>query len=202
MAEVTLKKLKNRNDWWAIRQIKLRPEQRKYGAPVILSWFQSTTAAVTSYSIHLDDKLIGFVMLIQSTNPVQWIIERLLIDADYQRQGYGYQVTDMLIDMIYEKENSEMVVVRYDTDNEAARSLFKKLNFEEQEKLYRKRNIALLEFEFEESEEDELDEDDDDFDDELDDDEDDWDDEDDDLADDDTPDADDSSSDDTSDNTD
>ena len=43
-----------------------------------------------------------------------------------------------------------MVIARYHPDNDDARSLFQRLKFEEREKMFRGRNIALLEFEFEE----------------------------------------------------
>lgn len=170
MATVELKELKTLQDWLELRHIRVKPEQRKYTSNLVISYLQARHPAVTGYRIHVGDNLIGYVLLIHADNPAQWIIERLTIDRDYQRQGYGYATTDQLIDMIYDFDNSEMVVVRYDPDNEAARELAKKLKFEEQEKLFRKRNIALLEFEFEEIEGEEDEE-------VLEDDSDDWDDE-------------------------
>lgn len=155
MKQVTLTELKSMRDWLPLRTVRVNANQRKFASNLVVSYLQSSHPAVTTYSIHDADKLIGYVMLIQADNPAQWIIERLTIAKDYQRQGYGYAVSDQLIDMVYEFENSEMVIARYDTDNEAARELFAKLKFKEQDKLVRNRNIALLEFEFEESDEDE-----------------------------------------------
>lgn len=157
MAKVTLTELKSWRDWLPLQKVRVKPEQRKFQSTLIVSYLQSAHPAVTPYSLHLDDNLIGYVMLIHAENPAQWIIERLTISADYQRQGYGYDVADQLVDMVYEFENSEMMVARYATDNEAARQLFAKLGFEEQDTLVRKRNIALLEFEFEETEDDDED---------------------------------------------
>lgn len=152
MADVALKELKGMSNWLDLRHIRVKPEQRKYTNNLIMSYLQANHPSVTAYTIHLDDKIIGYVLLIHADNPAQWIIERLTIDVNYQRQGYAYAVVDQLIDQIYEYENSEMVVVRYNPDNEAARQLAKKLKFEEQEKLIRDRNVAILEFEFEEVE--------------------------------------------------
>lgn len=156
MPQVTLKELKIMNDWLPLRYIRVKPEQRRYTTNLIMSFMQSRHPAVTTFTIHAseDDTLVGYVMLIHAENPAQWIIERLTIHRDYQRQGYGYATADKLIDMVYEMENSEMVIARYDPDNDVARELFAKLKFEEQDTLVRKRNIALLEFEFEESEDD------------------------------------------------
>ncbi len=159
MSDITLKELKKMRDWLPLRQVRVKPEQRKYTTLLVLSYMQSSHPAVTTFAVESDSKTIGYVMLIQADNPAQWIIERLTIDRDYQRQGLGYAVADQLIDMIYEFEKSEMVIARYDTDNTAARDLFEKLKFEEQDKLVRNRNIALLEFEFEEDDNDENDED-------------------------------------------
>ena len=107
-------------------------------------------------------------------NPTQWIIERLTIDREHQGQGVGYAVADQLIDMVHDFENSEMVIARYRTENEAARSLFNKLGFQEREEMFRGRHVSVLEFEFEEDDKEEVDDadsdeaadDDDEFDDE------------------------------------
>jgi len=151
-SNVTVKELKGWRDWLPLRNVRVKPEQRKYTTNLIVSYLQSTHPAVTTFGVYKQDDVIGYVMLIQADNPAQWIIERLTIDSNYQRQGYGYEVADQLIDMVWDMENSEMVIARYDTDNEVARELFAKLKFEQQEELVRGRNIALLEFEFEEVE--------------------------------------------------
>jgi len=159
---VTLKELKGWREWLPLGRIRVKPEQRKHTSNIIVTYLQSTHPAVTTFAIYKQDDVIGYVMLIHAENPAQWIIERLTIDGNYQRQGYGYEVADQLIDMVYDMENSEMVIARYDTDNDVARELFAKLKFEQQDKLVRGRNIALLEFEFEEPDDDEDDEDDED----------------------------------------
>jgi RimJ/RimL family protein N-acetyltransferase len=163
MPKVVLKEYKTWRDWLPLRQIQVKPNQRKFTKNIITSYLQSTHPAVTGYGVYVQENPIGYVFLIHAENPAQWIIDRMVIDKDFQRQGYGYDVVDQLIDMIYEFENSETVVARYNTDNDAARQLFVKLKFEEQEQLVRGRNIATLDFEFEESEDD-----DDDHEDEID----------------------------------
>lgn len=157
MPKVVIKENKTWRDWLPLRQIQVQSNQRKFSKNIITSYLQSTHPAVTGYGLYVQENLIGYVFLIHAENPAQWIIDRLIIDKDYQRQGYGYDVVDQLIDMIYEFENSETVVARYNTDNDAARQLFAKLKFEEQEQLVRGRNIATLDFEFEESEDDDED---------------------------------------------
>ena len=180
MPKVVLKEFKSWREWWASRNIQVHSNQRKYTTNVIMSYLQATHPSVTGYGLYVDETQIGYVFLIHAENPAQWIIDRLTIDKQYQRQGYGEDVVDQLIDMVYDFENSEMVIARYNTDNDVARQLFAKMKFEEQEdRIVRGRNIAVLEFEFEESEEDDEYEDDDeleddeewDEDDELDDDE-------------------------------
>ena len=79
---------------------------------------------------------------------------------DYRPQiisdkGYGNAVVDHLIDMVHDFDNSEMVIARFAPDNDTARRLFERLNFEQQEKMFRGRHIAILEFEFEDNEDDE-----------------------------------------------
>ena len=194
MPDVKLTEIASFGAFWALRHIRVAQEQRRFTKNILLTFLQTRHPAVTTYRIDAAGKAIGYVMLIHAEKPTQWIIERLTIGKEHQRQGYAYAVTDMLIDMVHDFENSEMVIARYEPENEAARQLFGRLNFVEQDNLFRGRHIAVLEFEFEEDESDEDGEDgeaDEDWDDADDDDDDDWDDEEYDEADDDDDEADD-----------
>ena len=152
MSDIRLVELKTFSDFYALFSVRVKPKQRRFTKNPIITFLQTRHHAVTTYAIHLDEQLIGFVMLIHAENPVQWIIERLTIASEHQRQGNGYAVADQLIEMIYNFENSEMVIARYAPENTAARKLFEKLNFVEREEMYRDRHVAVLEFEFEEDE--------------------------------------------------
>lgn len=158
MPDIKLRELSALRDFMALRFIRVLPEQRRFTTNVVITFLQARHPAVTTYAIESDGELIGYVLLIHAENPTQWIIERLTIDREHQRQGYGNAVADLLVDMIHDFENSELVIARYKPGNEAARSLFAKLNFAEREEMFRGRSIATLEFEFEEeAEEDEVD---------------------------------------------
>ena len=169
MPEVKLTELTSIRDFMALTAVRVKPEQRRFTKNAIITYLQTRHPAVTTYAINWRGQLVGFVMLIHAENPTQWIIDRLTIDRDHQGQGVGYAVADQLIDMVHDFENSEMVIARYLPQNDAARSLFTKLGFNEREEMFRGRHVTLLEFEFEEDEEDYADEDDENGDAELDD---------------------------------
>ena len=162
MANFTLTEIKSLSEFLDLRHIRVEREQRRYSKNLIMTFLQTRHPAVTSYRIDADGEAIGYVMLIHAENPTQWIIERLTIDRDYQRKGYGNAVVDHLIDMVHDFDNSEMVIARFAPDNDTARRLFERLNFEQQEKMFRGRHIAILEFEFEDNEDDAEDDEDDD----------------------------------------
>jgi len=152
MANFKLTEIKSLSEFLNLRHIRVEREQRRFSKNLILTFLQTRHPAVTSYRVDAEGEAIGYVMLIHAENPTQWIIERLTIDRDHQRKGYGYAIVDHLIDMVHDFENSEMVIARYEPDNEPARRLFERLNFEQQEKMFRGRHIAILEFEFEDDE--------------------------------------------------
>ena len=154
MANFKLTEIKSLSEFLNLRHIRIEREQRRFSKNLFITFLQTRHPAVTSYRIDAEGEAIGYVMLIHAENPTQWIIERLTIDRDHQRGGYGYAVVDYLIDMVHDFENSEMVIARYEPDNEPARRLFERLNFEQQEKMFRGRHIAILEFEFEDDEDD------------------------------------------------
>ena len=158
MSQFKFTELRALGDFLELRHIRVTREQRRFVKNLLLTFMQTRHPAVTTYRIDMGDEAIGYVMLIHAENPIQWIIERLTIDQDHQRKGYGHAIVDQLIDMIHGFENSEMVIARFDPDNDTARRLFERLNFVQQEKMFRGRHIALLEFEFEEGEDDEDDE--------------------------------------------
>ena len=171
MKEIKLSEISGLRDFLALNVIRVKPRQRRFTKNVVLSWMQSRHPAVSFYRVDWQRKLVGYVMLIHAQEPTQWIIERLTIDQEYQRQGLGYAVADQLIDMIHGFENSEMVIARYEPENIAARKLFDKLEFKVQDELFRDRHVAVLKFEFEDGDDDDDEDELDDSDDELDDDE-------------------------------
>ena len=154
MPDIKLVEISSLREFLALSAVRVQPEQRRYATNTLLSWMQNRHPAVTTYNVLADGHLAGYVMLIHAQNPAQWIIERLTIDGGKQRQGIGFAVADKLVDMVHGFENSEMVIARYHPQNDAARALFAKLGFEEREEMFRGRNLATLEFEFEEVEND------------------------------------------------
>jgi RimJ/RimL family protein N-acetyltransferase len=152
--DIELTEITGLRDFLALSAIRVKPRQRRFTKNVVLSWMQTRHPAVSFYRVDWQGTLVGYVMLIHASQPTQWIIERLTIDAEYQRQGLGYAVADQLIDMIHGFENSEMVIARYEPENLAARKLFDKLEFKVQEELFRDRHVAVLKFEFEDAEDD------------------------------------------------
>ncbi len=158
MKGLELKEISSLREFMALTAVRVKPEQRRFTRNAFITYLQTRHPAVTTYVIHWQGQLAGFVMLIHAENPTQWIIDRLTIDRDHQGQGLGYAVADQLIDMVHDFENSEMVIARYKPDNEVARGLFNKLGFKEREEMFRGRHVTLLEFEFEEEDEFEDDE--------------------------------------------
>ena len=154
MSDIKLTEISGLSEFWALRVVGVKPRQRRFTKNVLLSWMQSRHPAVSFYRIDKGGQLVGYVMLIHAQEPTQWIIERLTIDAEYQRQGLGYAVADQMIDMVHGFENSEMVIARYAPENVAARKLFDKLGFKVQDELFRDRHVAVLKFEFEDVDDD------------------------------------------------
>ena len=160
MKDIKLTEITGLREFLALNVIRVKPRQRRFTKNVVLSWMQTRHPAVSFYRIDRQSTLVGYVMLIHASQPTQWIIERLTIDVAYQRQGLGYAVADQLIDMVHGFENSEVVIARYEPENLAARKLFEKLGFVQQDELFRDRHVAVLKFEFEEEYDDDSDDED------------------------------------------
>lgn len=158
MKDIKLTEITGLREFMALNAVRVKERQRRFTKNLFISFMQTRHPAVTFYRVDWQGQPVAYVMLIHAQQPTQWIIERLTVDREHQRQGLGYAIADHLIDMIHGFENSEMVIARYEPENGAARKLFAKLNFEEQEELFRDRHVAVLKFEFEEVEDEDEDE--------------------------------------------
>ena len=145
----------NSKNVWAILKLQVLPSQRGFVAPNDVSIIEAyTTLAaggqVFPFGVYDDATPVGFVMVGYDTddsweNPPaiakgNYNIWRLMIDARYQRRGYGREALRLALDFIRTQPcssgelhpiSAKYCWLSYEPENDIARRLYHAFGFEE-----------------------------------------------------------------------
>jgi len=83
------------------------------------------------FGIYLDEKMIGYLMVIYDYDIPEYDIWHMMIDESMQGQGYGSEALDLAIDYIRTKPfgNSGRVALTCNKNNTIARKLYESRGF-------------------------------------------------------------------------
>jgi diamine N-acetyltransferase len=118
-----------RDNWYECSRLEVKPEQRDYVASNLLciaevQFYPSWRA----YPIYTNDRMVGFVMYEHDEEQNEWWISALMIVAAEQGKGYGKAALQALLPLMKEAGCRE-VFVGYANENDAARTLYRSLEF-------------------------------------------------------------------------
>jgi len=86
----------------------------------------------TSYrpmAIYAGETLVGFSVYGKDPEDGSYWIVALLIDAKYQRRGYGREAVLALVDLMRQRHSCKQVIVGHRLENEAATALYESVGF-------------------------------------------------------------------------
>lgn len=136
---VSLRPVTIRN-WQQVIALKVRDDQADFVASNLYSLAEAHFGfdyhgywSLTPLAIYAGKRLVGFTMYAvnYSYEPFQYIIMRLMIDAEHQGRGYGKAAMQLLLERIAADPGATTVAISYDPSNEAARQLYAQLGFVE-----------------------------------------------------------------------
>ena len=83
------------------------------------------------FGIYADGKMIGYVMVIYDYDIPEYDIWHMMIDKDFQGQGYGKEALDRVLEFIKTKPfgDSERVVLTCNKNNPVARKMYEDKGF-------------------------------------------------------------------------
>lgn len=122
-------------NWKVCVALELAPGQEKFLPSNLYSiaesqfYKQSKSKAVYNEK----DQLVGYALFGRDISNNKWKIFRLMIDKSHQGKGYGESAMKEIIEQISKEENGNEILICYQDDNDAARSLYARLGFVEQE---------------------------------------------------------------------
>jgi diamine N-acetyltransferase len=130
--QVTFRPITKEN-WRDAVRMEVRDDQRHFVASNLYSiaeaqWY-STWEPV---AVHDGETMVGFVMWgLDLDNEGEWWIIRLMIDAQYQRRGYGKAATSEAIRRLRQKPGCKAIYISFEPENAVAEHLYRSLGFED-----------------------------------------------------------------------
>ena len=115
----------------SICDLKVRPDQNRFVAPVAISIAQAYFEPKAWFrAIYADETPVGFVMVYRDPDEPDYYLWRFLLDARYQRLGFGKQAMGLLIDAVRTWPNAAELLVSYVPDPDGPGPFYQQLGFE------------------------------------------------------------------------
>lgn len=81
-------------------------------------------------AIYADETPVGFVMLYDKPEEPRYFLWRLMIDARYQRMGFGRRAVLQVVDYVQTRPNARELTVSHVPGKDSAAEFYQKLGFE------------------------------------------------------------------------
>ena len=136
---VTLQEI-TADNWYEATLLRLDPSQEEYVSSNLFSIAEAqfdpdaTNLAIYAEDAEDDDTqtMVGFLMYTQDGDiRGNYWINRLMIDKNHQRKGYGTAAMQAIIQRIKTQHNGNDISLTYVPENEVAARLYANLGFEE-----------------------------------------------------------------------
>ena len=135
-------------NWKACIALELAPGQEKFLPSNLYSIAESQFYEYSrSKAVYNEEnQLVGYALFGRDIFTNKWKIFRMMIDKSYQGKGYGECAMKEIIEQISKETDGNEILICYQDNNEAARRLYAKLGFVEQEIDVEGKVTALLKF--------------------------------------------------------
>jgi diamine N-acetyltransferase len=118
----------DRYNWELCLNIRLLPEQERFVPPVLYSLAQSRFENLIPFGIEYEEEMVGFLMY-GNFSGLCWI-NRIIVDAAYQRQGIGQAAMRELLIQLQVRKGCKEIRTSYAAGNLGAAEFFAGLGFE------------------------------------------------------------------------
>ena len=122
-------------NWKACIALELAPDQKNFLPSNLYSIAESQFYEHARSRVICDEQeqVVGYALYGRDIFTNKWKIFRLMIDKSHQGQGYGENAMREIIEQISKEPDGNEILICYQDVNQAARRLYAKLGFIEQE---------------------------------------------------------------------
>ena len=134
------------DNWQACIALELAPSQEDFVPSNLYSIAEAQfyPEARSNAVYNENSQLVGYALFGRDVSRDKWKIFRIMIDKSYQSKGYGESTMRAVMGQIAKEPDGHEILISYQADNQAARMLYAKLGFVEQEKNAGGQVTALL----------------------------------------------------------
>ena len=116
------------DNFWKIISLKIKEGQSV--APNVVSIAQSkVNPEFNPFAIYKNEILIGFIMYTVNKDEERYEIDRLMIDENYQRKGYGKEAMEKIIKDFKQRKEYNKIVLSVAKSNIGAIEFYKNMGF-------------------------------------------------------------------------
>lgn len=144
-----------KENWKELIALKVRDDQKHFVASNLYSIAEAQFGEhipgeghwdMMPFGIYDEDKPVGFLMISYNYDfaRFQGFILRLMVDEKCQGKGYGKFGMNWMLERYRADERVKAVAISYEPDNEAARTLYASLGFQETGEIVDGEALALL----------------------------------------------------------
>jgi diamine N-acetyltransferase len=114
----------------SILKLKVAPEQEQFVASNAVSIAQAHFSKHAWFrAIYADETPVGFVMLHDEPAKPEYYLWRYMIDARYQRLGFGRQALQLIIDHVKTRPNATELLLSYVPQEGGPQPFYERLGF-------------------------------------------------------------------------
>lgn len=124
------------DNFYEVIQLKVSDVQEasKFVAPNVRSiaecWLYRKNNDVFPYAVYSGNDVVGFLLLDLDEEEREYMIWRMMVDAQHQRKGYGRQIVEAVIEMGQNDEDYDTLIADYVEGNGQMKYLLESLGFE------------------------------------------------------------------------
>lgn len=124
-----------KDNWRKAYKLQVTEEQKQFVGPNPYSIIESLFEAdhLFSAAAYDDDQMVGFAMygFEDTPSPRRYWINRLMVDSNHQKKGYGRAIIQQLIDNLKQQPGCDAIYISFVPENTVARNLYISMGFED-----------------------------------------------------------------------
>ena len=129
--EVSLKEI-NEDNLWSILDLEVTEDQKQYVAPNAVSIAEAHFSENAWFrAIYAGETPVGFVLLFIDEEETEYDLWRFMIDKNHQRQGYGSQALQRVIEYVGTLPGAEELTLSYLPGEGDPSPFFEEFGFED-----------------------------------------------------------------------
>ncbi len=115
---------------WSICKLSVKKQQEKFVAANSVSIAEAYFSKYAWFrAIYADDTPVGFLMLYDDPEKPEYYLWRFMIDARYQRIGFGKRALTLLIEHVKTRPNAEHLMTSAIDGNGNPKKFYEKMGF-------------------------------------------------------------------------